>query len=87
VVVAAAAVVAEAVVDAVVALAVPVALLAARPSDIAASAEARHLPIARRSRRFDWPGSIIDPANSCVCAPGRFARGKHFPTIQKMLTR
>jgi hypothetical protein len=30
-----------------------------------------------------WPGSIIDPANSYVCAPGQFARGKQFPAISK----
>jgi hypothetical protein len=53
--------VAEAAVDVVVAPAAPVALLAAHPSDTAASAEARHFPIAQFRRRFDWPGSIDRP--------------------------
>jgi hypothetical protein len=69
--------------DAAVAPAVPVALPVVSRSAIAVSAEARHLPIARQSRRSYWPGSIIDPAISCVCAPGRRARGKQFPHQSK----
>jgi hypothetical protein len=72
--------------------AVPVAPLAVRRLVTAASAEARRFPIARRRRRFNWPGSIIDPANSyvcarCVCGLGGSPAANNFRTNQKMLTR
>jgi hypothetical protein len=75
--------------DVAVAPAAPVALLAARLSVTAASAEARRLPIARQSRRYYWPGSIIDPANSCVCmscvgALGGSPTANNFRIDQKM---
>jgi hypothetical protein len=70
-----------------VAAAAPAALPAVRPSDIAASAEARRFRLHDKVEDIIGRARSSDPANSCVWRLAVLSAANNFRIHRKMLTR